>query len=154
MNTCTGSGLCDAGQSVRERWSTLIAVSSIVGMIVSYYSILEHYALAPSDFCSINATFDCHVVNQSAYSELFGIPVSILGILAYAVLFVGIMLYMRQPSQKLLQVLLMFGAGGLVFSLYLTGIEAFVLYTWCLLCLSSQAAILVIAGSLYKIQKL
>ena len=146
--------MCDAGQSPRERWSTLIAVASIVGLIVSYVSLLEHYAVMPSEFCSINETFDCHVVNQSVYSEIFGIPVAALGILAYAVLFGGIMLYMRNRSKKLLQILLMLGAGGLIFSLYLTSIEAFVLYTWCLLCLVSQAAILVIAGALYKLQKL
>ncbi|MBT4857401.1 vitamin K epoxide reductase family protein [Candidatus Uhrbacteria bacterium] len=145
--------ICDAGSSAVDRLTSLIAVSAVVGVLVSIYSALAHYGSAPTGFCKINETFDCDLVNQSAYSEIFGIPVSIMGIAAYVVIFVGIMMYAQNQSRKLLDLLLILGAGGLVFSLYLTGIEAFVLHTWCLLCLASQAAILIIAGSLYKLQK-
>lgn len=152
-NVCTKVA-CDSGASKRDKLISLIAVAALVGIIVSIYSTLEHYELAPSDICTIGETFNCDVVNGSAYSKIFGIPVAILGVLAYLALFAGIMIYDRNKSEKLFQLLMMLGAGGLIFSLYLTSIEAFVLYTWCLLCLASQAAILVIAGSLYKLQKL
>ena len=106
-----------------------------------------------SEVCTINETFDCDIVNKSSYSEILGIPVSILGLLAYAVLFVGVLVYDRKRSPKLLQLLMSLGAAGLLFSLYLTSIEAFVLYTWCLLCLASQAAILLIVIGLWRLQK-
>jgi uncharacterized membrane protein len=42
--------------------------------------------------------------------------------------------------------LLMAAAAGLVFALYLTYIEAYVLTTWCILCLTSLALIASIAA--------
>ena len=145
--------MCNADVTKRDRWISLIAVAAVVGMLVSIFSAFAHYDVVSSEVCTINETFDCDIVNKSSYSEILGIPVSILGLLAYAVLFVGVLVYDRKRSPKLLQLLMSLGAAGLLFSLYLTSIEAFVLYTWCLLCLASQAAILLIVIGLWRLQK-
>jgi len=146
--------MCDAGATKQDRWISLIAVAAVVGILVSIFSVFAHYGVVSSEVCSINDTFDCDTVNKSAYSELFGIPVALLGVLTYIVFFLGVMAYDRNHSQKLLQALMTLGGAGLIFSLYLTSIEAFVLYTWCILCLASQAAILAIVIGLWRLQKL
>lgn len=153
MGLCCEKTMCNADVTKRDRWISLIAVAAVVGMLVSIFSAFAHYDVVSSEVCTINETFDCDIVNKSSYSEILGIPVSILGLLAYAVLFVGVLVYDRKRSPKLLQLLMSLGAAGLLFSLYLTSIEAFVLYTWCLLCLASQAAILLIVIGLWRLQK-
>ena len=153
MGLCCEKTMCNADVTKRDRWISLIAVAAVVGMLVSIFSAFAHYDVVSSEVCTINETFDCDIVNKSSYSEILGIPVSILGLLAYAVLFVGVLVYDRKRSPKLLQLLMSLGAAGLLFRLYLTRIEAFVLYTWCLLCLASQAAILLIVIGLWRLQK-
>lgn len=78
-------------------------------------------------------------MNKGPYSEVFGIPVALLGVIGYAFLFLGSLLRARQPEDVGLRwFLLLAASGGLAFSLYLTSLEAFVLRTWCVVCLASQ----------------
>ena len=126
----------------RSFWLWVVHVAAIVGIVASGESILAHYSIVSSTFCTINTTFNCDVVNKSEYSELFGIPVSVFGLLAYIAL-LGLSIFLRRGKQETaFTLLLLLAVGGFTFSLYLTSIEAFVLYTWCLVCLTSQASIL------------
>lgn len=132
----------------------LIIVCSLIGLGASIESTLAHYDVTSSEFCSVNETFDCDVVNKSSYSVLFGIPVAVYGILAYLALLLGTLMYRTNKNPELLKWLVALAVGGVIFSLYLTAIEAFVLYTWCLVCLTSQACILIIAGCLAWLQRM
>lgn len=120
-----------------------MVVLSAFGVIISGYSLLQKQGLASGSFCTINATFDCDVVNKGPYGSLFGVPVSLIGVVGYGLLLIGSVMHLRSLSDRLLSgFLLVSSTGGLGFALYLTGIEAFVLDTYCLLCLTSQALIL------------
>lgn len=79
-------------------------------------------------------------MNQGIYSEIEHIPVAALGIFGYLVLAVGSLLLHKQKMWFLLT--LIAALIGLGFALYLTSIEAFVLKTYCLVCLASQVDIL------------
>jgi len=68
---------------------------------------------------------------------LFGIPVALLGIIGYGFILIATVL----KEQRFLWLSTI---AGFVFSLYLTGLEAFVLHAWCLLCITSQLLILFI----------
>lgn len=129
-----------------EKYLKWITGLSLVGVAISVFSLLEKYGVTSSEFCSINGTFDCTVVNQGIYSEIFGIPVALIGILGYLFMTIAAFMKIRQPSDNgMIHFLVVASLCGLGFSLYLSGIEAFVLETWCLVCLSSQLVMLAIA---------
>ena len=120
-----------------------IAVFALAGIGISLYALLLKQGVADGTACTIGESFDCDVVNQSSYSSIMGIPVSLLGILGYAFMGAAAVLLLFKPHDRgMLRFLLLAATGGLLFSFYLTSIEAFILYTWCILCLTSQALIL------------
>jgi len=123
---------------------TLIAICAAAGMAVSSVSLYHHYGSSKTSYCDLGENFNCDIVNRSTYSSVFGIPDALIGIVGYASL-LGLATRCRMRAQTPL-VLLLASLAGLGFALYLTYIEAFVLATWCILCLSSLAMILVITA--------
>jgi len=120
-----------------------IAVLSLAGMIVSAISLQRHYAKSATSYCEFGEKFNCDIVNRSEYSSLFGIPVAGIGVAGYGLL---LMLSTFQRSDNRTPTRLLFAASaGLAFALYLTYVEAYVLTTWCILCLTSLAMISLIA---------
>ena len=116
-----------------------IAILSLAGMIVSSISLERHYAKSATSYCEFGEKFNCDIVNRSEYSSLTGIPVSLIGVAGYGLLLTLSTLCRSRPETPMR--LLMAAAAGLVFALYLTYIEAYVLTTWCILCLTSLALI-------------
>ncbi|MDP3985559.1 MAG: vitamin K epoxide reductase family protein [bacterium] len=128
--------------------SIIIFISAVIGIGVAGYSLAHHQAFVSGAFCSVNDSFNCDIVNRGPYSELFGIPIALIGVIGYVLLGAGALLQFRSPTDRSLSlVVLGLAAGGFLFSGYLTGIEAFVLKTWCLLCLTSQTLMAVMLGS-------
>jgi vitamin-K-epoxide reductase (warfarin-sensitive) len=124
-----------------NRWLLVaIAVLSCFGIVVSAVSLQRHYAKSASSFCEFGEKFNCDIVNRSEYSTVMGIPVAGIGMVGYAFLLALATLYRggRQTPTWLLAA----GVAGLVFALYLTYVEGYVLDTWCILCLSSLATIM------------
>jgi len=119
---------------------TAIALVSLAGIIVSGISLHHHLASSKSSFCDIGQSFNCDLVNRSAYSTLFGVPVALIGVAGHLVLLSLATVYRQKAETPL--VLAIASALGLSFALYLTHIEAHVLGVWCILCLSSLALIL------------
>jgi uncharacterized membrane protein len=140
----------------------LIVILALAGLLVSCFALREHYreGVAP---CDINSTWDCGVVNHSPFAQFSGlisvispgtsdfvaehspflaaIPVAVFGILGYAA--IAACALMRRWW---LVLLLTTGAVG--FSIYLTYIEARVLETYCIWCVTSAGIVAVteIAG--------
>jgi vitamin-K-epoxide reductase (warfarin-sensitive) len=117
----------------------LVAALSLAGMIVSAVSLQRHYAKSATEFCDFSQRFSCDIVNRSEYSSIMGIPVAGIGVAGYAVLFVLAAFWRSRPETP--NCLLGAAIAGLAFALYLTYIEAYVLTTWCILCLISLAVI-------------
>ncbi|MBI2475202.1 vitamin K epoxide reductase family protein [Candidatus Uhrbacteria bacterium] len=123
----------------------MIIILSLIGVTISLYAFFHNAGFASGKFCSINSTFDCDIVNKGPYSQIVGIPVSLIGVIGYLFLAIGGFLSLRNPTDRSIdRFILLASIGGLLFSLYLTGIELFVLKTWCLICISSQTIILAI----------
>ncbi len=121
---------------------TAIIVLSILGLALSGLALHNHYRKSASSYCSFGENFNCDIVNRSTYSVVAGVPVALLGMIGYALLALLAWLTRRGSDQRGFLV-----AGALValgFSLYLTYIEKYVLATWCILCLSSLALIILI----------
>jgi vitamin-K-epoxide reductase (warfarin-sensitive) len=121
----------------------LIAVLALAGVIVSGISLQRHYARSATQFCDFSQKFSCDIVNRSEYSTIMGVPVAGIGVAGYALLFV-LTTFVRRRSETPNR-LLAAAFAGLAFALYLTYVEAYVLETWCILCLISLACIGLIA---------
>ena len=119
-----------------------IALLALAGVAVSSVSLHHHYGTSPTSYCDFGANFNCDIVNRSTYSTVLGIPDALIGILGYGTLLALATLYRRKAETPVL--LLIASVAGLGFALYLTYIEAFVLATWCILCLSSLTLIFTI----------
>lgn len=73
---------------------------------------------------------DCGIVNNSKYAFIYGIPVSGYGLLYYSLIF-ALLLTKKYRWMFLISIV------GLLFSAYLTFIEAFVIEAWCQWCVMS-----------------
>ncbi len=111
----------------------LIAVLALAGVIVSSLALKVHYDTG-TEPCSINAHWDCGIVNHSSFAMMGHVPVAAIGILGYLAL-AGLAL-LRKRYLLLLAVF-----AGFCFALRLTFIEEFALGVWCLYCVISQSII-------------
>jgi len=127
---------------VRILFGTIAAIA-LAGVIVSSISLQRHYAKSKSEFCDFSQRFSCDVVNRSEYSSIVGIPVAGIGVAGYAALFVLSTFLRNRPETPLRLLLAAFA--GLAFALYLTYVEAYILTTWCILCLASLLLIFLIS---------
>jgi uncharacterized membrane protein len=121
-----------------------IAVLALAGIAVSSVSLHHHYGTSQTTYCDFGESFNCDIVNRSIYSTVLGVPDALIGILGYAGLLALATVYRAKAETPAM--LLTASVTGLSFALYLTYIEAFVLATWCILCLSSLILIVLITG--------
>lgn len=128
-------------QADRARWPLALAGLSLAGAGLSGY-LWQAKIGATSLVCGPMG--DCVTVNSSAFSEVMGIPVALLGMLMYLALAAVLGIVWWQPSTPLSNFGFTLALAGALFSLYLTGIEAFVLRAYCIWCLTSWILISVI----------
>ncbi len=104
-----------------------IAALSLLGVGVSGYLTYEHYA-SGSYFCA--GLGDCDFVNSSVYAVVAGVPVALLGLLAYAGIFVAALASLRDDRFTYNALLGIFGLAliGVLFSAYLTYVELYILH--------------------------
>lgn len=126
-----------------KRLMLVIGLLAILGMAVSSVSLYHHFSNSKTSFCDIGQSFNCDLVNRSQYSSFAGVPVALIGMLGYLLILAFATLYREKAETPLM--LMIASLAGLGFALYLTYIEARVLYAWCILCLSSLATIAAIS---------
>jgi uncharacterized membrane protein len=84
---------------------------------------------------------DCNTVQLSPYALLFGVlPVGLLGLIGYAMILGGWALYRFGPSSiRWISSIAVWGMAffGVLFSIYLTFLEPFVIGATCMWCISS-----------------
>ncbi len=110
-----------------RRWPLVSAALAVIGLADSLYLFSSKFGRPL--VCGVG---DCDLVNASPYSEVMGIPVSFIGALGYAFLLaLAAWALARGPDAPdwLIQVRLFVGGLGLLFSVYLTAIELFLLHT-------------------------
>jgi uncharacterized membrane protein len=116
---------------------TLIALA-IIGLLVSVYMTI--YKITSNDSMCIGSK-DCSVVNASRYSELYGIPVAVFGVVGYAAI-LSVLLFERNPGFfRQNGTMLLFGLSltGFLFTLYLIFLEIALIKAYCPFCIASQA---------------
>ena len=121
-----------------------VALLAVFGVAVSSISLYHHFGTSKTSFCDLSQSFNCDVVNRSSYSTVAGLPVAVIGIVGYLLILTLATLYKQKAETPFM--LLIASLAGLSFALYLTYVEARILYAWCILCLSSLAVIFAIAA--------
>jgi len=116
-----------------------VAILSVAGIGVSSVSLDHHFRKSKTTYCDFGQSFNCDIVNRSEYSTVAGVPVALIGILGYVALLAFATFYREKAETP--GILLLGSVSGLGFALYLTYIEKYVLFAWCILCLSSLAII-------------
>jgi uncharacterized membrane protein len=118
---------------------TAIALIAVAGIAVSSVSLYEHFATSQTSFCNFSESFNCDLVNRSAYSTVLGVPVALIGIVGYLLLAILATVYRKLAVSPLL--LAVASVIGLGFAIHLAYVEKFVLGVWCILCLTSLGLI-------------
>ncbi len=119
-------------------WANL-AVAIVGGLIAIYMTIFK---LTSNDaMCLGNG--GCSTVNASPYSEIYGIPVAVVGLLGYLAILASLLLENYIDFFKDNGPLLGFGMGlvGVVYSAYLTYLEFYVIHAVCPFCVASAISI-------------
>lgn len=117
----------------------LLPVLALVGFVVALYLA---YVETQSVRAICGPVGDCNAVQSSPYAYLFGVlPIGVLGLIGYLVILAA-WLYPRLRADRLAQLapLAVFGMTffGVLFSLYLTYLEPFVIRAVCIWCLTSS----------------
>jgi uncharacterized membrane protein len=123
-------------------WAYLIL--TVIGLVDSLY--LLWIKIANDKVYCLPGIGDCWTVNTSKYSSVFGIPVSIFGIIGYALILLVFLFENKQPVLKKNGLNILFGLTffGFLYSIYLTYIELFVIFAICPFCVVSAAAMLIL----------
>ena len=110
---------------------------AVLGMLVAAYMTV--YKLTDNQtMCLGNG--GCSIVNASAYSEVYGIPVAVVGFFGYAAI-LGVLIFgSRIGSMAGNAVLIVFGLclAGFIFTLYLIYVEVALIHALCPFCITSQ----------------
>ncbi len=130
-------------------WS--LPLFALLGLGIGVY--LSSAALSHSD-AMCGPIGDCLSVQASPYSKMLGIPMSMWGVVFYlGILFLWAMQRLRTGhwGQRATLGLLAFSIFGVMFSIYLTSLELFVIHAVCIWCISSAVlATLIMLTGMFK----
>lgn len=121
-----------------------IALLSLLGLFVSGYLALYKLGFLGAIQCTVGG---CETVQMSSYAYFLGAPVAVWGVGAYLALLALAMLGVQPRWARERWVasgLLLLSGGGVVFSAYLTYLEAYVIRAWCQWCVISAILVTLI----------
>ena len=111
-------------------WKALI-ILSVLGILLAVYLFYNFLTKPLLESCYFNSRVNCDAVTKGSLSTLFGIPVSLIGLLGYIII-----LFSSIFKKKLL--VLGMSTFGMVFCLFITYQEIFNLKVICPVCLTCQ----------------
>jgi uncharacterized membrane protein len=117
------------------------AVFALLGSLIALYLFLVDIGASPL----ICPTSGCEVVQASAFSKIFGIPTALYGMVIFLTLLGSSIagLFVNHIAKIPIQtILIVLSSISILFYLYLTYLEAFVILAWCLWCVGSSIMML------------
>jgi uncharacterized membrane protein len=133
----------------------LILFLAFCGLADAAY-INQHEISGTPLLCNIQNLSGCNIVASSDYSHLFGISLAMYGMIFYAILFALAALELVLFDQILRRVLQGLAVIGVLFSLYFTFVQLFLIGAICIYCSASAVItllVLIIASFLEPIRK-
>ena len=127
-----------------------LLVVAIFGFADASYLTVEHFANAIPP-CT---TSGCETVLTSAYSEILGVPVALLGALYYLTISIGIFAYLESKNEKLIRYALLLTPIGFLMSLWFISAMTFIIHSYCQYCLgSATTSTILFVTALYVFSK-
>lgn len=121
-----------------------IAVVALIGLFLGTYLTLYKFGYIGQLACGVGS---CERVQTSRWSMLLGIPVATWGlgyyVAVFAIAIVGIQPRFAESRAVTLTLLLLTG-WGVLFTGWLTSLEAWVIHAWCEWCLGSASLVLLL----------
>ncbi len=116
-----------------------IAVTAAAAAFANgYLFTLKWAAEDASSLCSVNEVINCSAVNDSVYSEAFGIPITLFGVAFYIGLAVAAM-FKKESTPHLFTVTIAFMIPALAYSVFLAYISK-TIGAFCMFCISIYVA--------------
>ncbi|MFN7037078.1 MAG: vitamin K epoxide reductase family protein [Bellilinea sp.] len=133
-------------------WTRVAWLTAVIGLLDSIY--LTILKLSNNKSLCIQGVGDCWSVNTSIYSEIFGIPIAILGAGAYGFILILLWAEHRTPLIHPYAGFILFGVTliGIIYSAYLTYLEIAVIKAICPFCVVSAVAMLILF--IYSVKRL
>ena len=135
-----------------ETTAKIIIVLSLIGLVDAAYSTYEHYEIISGaigkSFCDLGVGISCSAVNGSSFSEVFGIPMALIGVFWFAVLIIlsHMMLRGSKNMEFFVFVWSVTGLGTVFWLLY----AEYVIGAICLLCTLVHIIVMVNLVLAYK----
>jgi uncharacterized membrane protein len=123
------------------------ATLALVGLLVSLYLWLWKIGALGVLACGDGG---CERVQLSPYAQIAGIPVAFLGVVGYLAILAASLAGLQErfrPSRWPTDAIVLLAGGGVLFSGYLTYLEAAVIHAWCRWCLVSAVIIVAILAA-------
>ena len=116
----------------------VIAILALGGFLVAKHIYKHKKPESTPLVCPVK--FDCHTVVHSNYSKFLGIHLEILGMIYYSFIFVAYFILIFLPDILpffIIFLLFLFSMGAFLFSIYLIGVQLFILKKGCSWCFIS-----------------
>jgi uncharacterized membrane protein len=136
-----------SGADVRN-WIVLVA--SVAGIGVAMYLTLAHFSAGIQVSCPSTGAINCEAVTRSPESYVFGIPVSLLGLIYFVVMTgFSIPVVWRSPLRAVAQARLALAVAGIGFVCYLIYAELFEINKICLWCTGVHVLTLIVFATIW-----
>lgn len=124
----------------------VIQLLAVPGMIVAFYLLLFHAGSLAGGACTSSGWDDCGLVSGpgAPYASVGPIPVALIGFIGYVVIFLLVWLkdFLPIVEDYLAELLVAVTGSALLFTLYLTALEMFLIHAFCRYCLISAGIVL------------
>ena len=117
------------------------AIVSLVGMADTIYVTINHYKGVIPPCTLLNG---CETVLTSKYSEIFGVPIALIGALFYSTVFLSALAYLKTKNNKIIILFLVLTALAFLMSVFFIYLQFFVIKAVCEYCLTSAAASIIL----------
>jgi len=114
----------------------IIFTFAVLGVLDTAYLTWEHFTNTVPP-CSNNIFIDCGKVLNSQYSVVFGIPLALIGLVHYSLLFVVALFVLRSQKRIFKYIILIQSLVGFLASIYLMYLQLIVIGSICLYCTAS-----------------
>ena len=128
----------DAALEQVVMWRMAMTVFALLGALVALYLWLYHLGLSPL-VCPIAG---CEKVQKSEFSNLLGIPVAALGVIAFTGLFISSLAGVLRESLRVERIVFVTSSLGMLAYVWFTYLELFVIRAICFWCVVSSVMML------------
>lgn len=155
----------------------VMALFSFIAVLISLFLLYQHFSTEVSKFCNFGESFSCDIVNRGEYSTVDGVanlalsivfqqnfylnfplPNALISLLVFFFFLLAAGSMYRKKSlfgmreKTVIKVLKTIMILSIIYAAFLIYIEAAVLQTWCVFCLTLDAVMLVIAYALFTME--